>query len=114
MRLEINVYDENDTIIKTCEAHTIDLEFGTIRSLMKLLNVDNVNDTGELLNIVYGAWEQLVEVLGKCFPDMEADDWEHARREWEHVKLKELIPAILNILKASFADILSIPKDPKN
>ena len=25
MRLEINVYDENDTIIKTCEAHTIDL-----------------------------------------------------------------------------------------
>lgn len=54
---------ENDTIIKTCEAHTIDLEFGTIRSLMKLLNVDNVNDTGELLNIVYGAWEQLVEVL---------------------------------------------------
>lgn len=107
MRLEINVYDEKDTIIKTCEAHTIDLEFGTIRSLMKLLNVDNVNDTGELLNIVYGAWEQLVEVLGKCFPDMEADDW-------EHVKLKELIPAILNILKASFADILSIPKDPKN
>ena len=56
---------------------------------------------------MYGAWEQLVEVLGKCFPDMEADDW-------EHVKLKELIPAILNILKASFADILSIPKDQKN
>ena len=26
MRLEINVYDENDPIIKTCEAHTIDSE----------------------------------------------------------------------------------------
>lgn len=107
MKLAINVYDENNQIKKTCEAQTIDLEFGTIRSLMKLLNVDNVNDTGELLNVIYGAWEQLVGILGQCFPDMEPEDW-------EHVKLKELVPAVLNILKSSFSEILSIPKDPKN
>ena len=46
MKLTINVYDENNEVVKTCEAQTIDLEFGTIRALMKLLNVDNVNDTG--------------------------------------------------------------------
>lgn len=107
MKLEITVYDGNDNVVKTCEAQTIDLEFGTVRSLMKLLNVDNMNDTGQLLNVVYNAWEQLVEILGKCFPDMETEDW-------EHVKLKELIPVIMDILKASFTDILSIPKDPKN
>ena len=107
MKLEINVYDGNNEIKKTCEAHTIDLEFGTIRSLMKLLNVDNINDTGELLNTVYSAWEQLVGILGKCFPDMKEDDW-------DHVKLKELIPAVLTILKFSFSEILAIPKDPKN
>ena len=46
-------------------------------------------------------------VLNRCFPDMEPEDW-------EHVKVKELLPVVLNILKASFTEILSIPKDPKN
>lgn len=107
MKLEINVYDKDNNVVKTCEAQTVDLEFGTIRALMKLLNVDNMNDTGQLLDVVYNAWEQLVDILNQCFPDMETEDW-------EHVKLKELIPVIVDILKASFADILSIPKDPKN
>lgn len=107
MKLSINVYGENGEVKKTCEAQTIDLEFGTIRSLMKLLNVDNVDDTGKLLNIIYDAWEQLINILGKCFPDMEEGDW-------DHVKLKELVPAVLSILKFSFSEILTIPKDPKN
>lgn len=107
MKLAINVYGENGEVKKTCEAQTIELKFGTIRSLMKLLNVDNVDDTGKLLNIIYDAWEQLIEVLGECFPDMEESDW-------DHVKLKELVPAVLGILKSSFSEILTIPKDPKN
>lgn len=107
MKLSLNVYDEKGEIKKTCEARTVDLEFGTIRALMKVLNVDKMNDSAELLSILYGAWEQVIEVLNKCFPDMEQEDW-------EHVKVKELLPIVLSILKTSFAEILSIPKDPKN
>lgn len=107
MELTLNVYDEKGEVKKTCKAQTLDLEFGTIRALMKILNIDSVNDTGELLSTLYGAWEQIVEVLGKCFPEMNEADW-------EHVKVKELIPAVMGILKSSFTDILSIPKDPKN
>ena len=34
--------------------------------------------------------------------------------DWDHVKLKELMPVIIGILKYSFGEILTIPKDPKN
>lgn len=107
MELNLNVYDEQGEVKKTCKAETVELEFGTIRALMKVLNVEQVNDTGELLGTLFGAWEQVVNVLVKCFPDMEEEDW-------EHVKVKELLPVVVGILKESFKEILSIPTDPKN
>lgn len=102
--LKLNVYDENDNIIQTCEAQTVELKFGTIRGLMKLLNVDDIDDTGELLTVVYGAWDELTKILNQCFPEMEEDDW-------DNVKLNELIPVLLKILKTSFIQILNIPTD---
>lgn len=105
--MKLNVYGKDNEVVKTCEAKEIDLKFGTIRSLMKLLKIDDINDTGELLKVVYSAWDQLVEVLEDVFPDMEEEDW-------DNVKLNELIPTILAILKSSFAQILTIPTDPKN
>ena len=104
MALILNVYDEKDNVVKTCEANFIDLRFGTIRSLMKLLNIDNINDTSELLKTVYKVWDQLTDILSRAFPDMEEGDW-------ENVKLTELIPILMTILKSSFVQILSIPKD---
>ena len=104
MKLTLNVYDEKGEVKKICEAQTVDLEFGTVRSLMKVLNIDKMDDSMELLSSIYGAWEQVTGVLNRCFPDMEPEDW-------EHVKVKELLPVVL---KASFTEILSIPKDPKN
>lgn len=100
----LNVYNEQDEITKTCEAKTIDLRFGTIRSLMELLKVENVTDTSELLKTIYGAWEQITRILSGVFPDMEEEDW-------ENVKLSELLPIVVEILKSSFAQILTIPKD---
>lgn len=105
--IELNVYDEDDAIVKTCESKEIDLRFGTVRSIMKLLKVDNVNDTSELLSMVYDAWDELITVLNRVWPDMDDDDW-------DNVKLNELVPAILQILKTSFTSILKIPNDSKN
>ena len=105
--MKINVYDDNDNIVKVAEAKVIDLKFGTIRSLMELLNIDSVEDTGELLKTIYGAWDQIVAILDKCFPTREYGDW-------ENVKLKELVPVLVEILKFSFSEILKVPKDSKN
>lgn len=105
--LIINVYDENDKVVKTSEAKMIDLKFGPIRSLMKLLDIDDIEDTATLLKTVYGAWEQLTGILSKCFPDMEDEDW-------DNVKINELLPTIIAIIRMSFNEMLSIPSDSKN
>ena len=105
--MEIRVYDENGGVVKTCSAEMIDLEFGTVRSIMEILNIESISDTGALLHTVYDAWDQLVKILNRCFPEMEYDDW-------DHVKLKELMPVIIGILKYSCGEIMTIPKDPKN
>lgn len=107
MELKLNVYDKENNVVKTCEARTIEIKFGSIRRIMKLLNVDDINDTVELLKIVYGAWDQLTTILDEVFPGMEETDW-------DNVKLNELVPILVIILKDSFAAMLTIPTDPKN
>lgn len=103
----LNVYDDSGEIVKTCKAVEVDIEFGMIRSLMELLNVESVNDTGDLLRIIYSAWNDVTKVLTRCFPEMEDEDW-------EHVRLKELVPLVWGILKYSFSEILSLPNEGKN
>lgn len=102
--LKINVYDDENNVIKTSEAKLVDLKFGVIRKLMKLLNVDNIDNTVELLKTVYGAWEQIINILNNCFPDMTDDDW-------DNVKASELLPVFVMILKYSFTQMLTIPTD---
>lgn len=105
--MKLNVYDKTGNIKKAVEAEMIDLEFGTIRSLMELLKIEDVSDTTGLLRMVYNAWDEITGILNNAFPDMKHDDW-------DHVKLKELIPLLLDILKYSFSEILTIPGDEKN
>ena len=106
-KLVLNVYDDEDNIVKTSTAELIELKFGSIRKLMKLLNIDNIDDTSELLKVLYGAWEQITKVLTGCFPDMTDEDW-------DNVKVSELIAVLMGILKYSFTQMLTIPTDPKN
>lgn len=102
--MKLNVYNKDGEVVKTVEGRNIDIKFGHIRSIMKLLNVDNIDDTYDLLNSVYSAWEKLTEILSECFPEMEEDDW-------ENIRIKELIPELIQIIKDSFAEILTIPKE---
>lgn len=105
--LKLNVYNDNDEVIKTAEAKFIDLRFGTIRSLMELLNVEDINDTSELLKKIYSAWNEVIKILSRVFPEMEEGDW-------DNIKLSELIPMLVVILKSSFVQMLAIPADSKN
>ena len=105
--IKLNVYDENDNIIKTVEAQFVELRFGTIRGLMELLNVENIDDTGELLKTVYQAWDKLTSIMNKMFPDLNEDDW-------DNLKLSEVVPVLIQILRTSFVQILSIPTESKN
>jgi hypothetical protein len=103
-KIIINVYDDDDKIIKTSEAQMVDLKFKTVRSLIELLNVENVDDTGALMKMIYSAWDSVMAILGKVFPDLSADDW-------DNVKVSELIPTVLKIIKGSFSYMLKVPTE---
>ena len=104
--LKINVYDEDDNVIKVVAAQVVDLRFGTIRSLMELLNVDEIEDSAELFTTVYAAWGKITKILAKVFPEMQEEDW-------DGVKLSELLPLLVKIMKGSLAQILKIPTEDK-
>ena len=107
MEIKLNVYDDENNVVKTSKAELVEIKYGAIRSLMKLLNIDDMNDTAELLKLVCKSWEQLTKILNSCFPDMTEDDW-------DNVKVSELLPVIMVILKYSFTQMLTIPTDSKN
>lgn len=102
--MKLNVYDKDGNVTKTVESSNLDISFGHIRAIMELLNVDNIENTWELLTVVYSAWDKLTEILSQCFPEMEEDDW-------EYVRIKELIPELVQIIKDSFAEMLTIPTE---
>ena len=104
---EINVYDKDKKIIKTCTAIDCDIRFGSVRKIMALLDLDDINDTSALLRTIYGAWDQTTKVLSECFPDMQEEDW-------DNVLIEDLIPVIVGIAKSSITKILGVPSDSKN
>ena len=100
--LTINVYGKNDEVVKTVEAKLIDIKFGTIRKLMSILDIDNAETSFDILNRVYGSWEDICEILTKVFPDL-------TEEEMDNVNLSELVPTLLKVIKFSFAKITGIP-----
>lgn len=104
---EIKVYDNEDNVIKTSTAVDCDLKFGAIRKIMALLEIEDINDIAALLKTLYGAWDQVIKVLSACFPDMTDDDW-------DNVKVNELIPVTVALVKAMVAKMLTIPSESKN
>ena len=104
---EINVYDKEGKIVKSCKAIDAKIRFGSVRKIMALLDTDNIDDTTALFKVVYGAWEQVVDVLSECFPDMQEEDW-------DNVLIEDLIPVIVGIAKSSITKILGVPSDSKN
>lgn len=105
MNLELNIYDDaGQNVVKTCKATTYDLMFGTVMSLMELLKIEELDNQMEMLKTVHNAWDEIKTVLSGVFPDITDDDW-------KHVKVKELLPTILEIAKFAVSDMFSIPTD---
>ena len=105
--IKIKIYNNKGEVTKEETAQPLNLRFGTVRRLMELLNIENAVDTGDLIKTVYAAWDDVREILGECFPNVTAD-------EWENVRVNELFPVIILIIKATFSEMMKIPTDRKN
>lgn len=103
----LKVYDKEDNVIKECTAVDCDLKFGSIRKIMALLKIEDADDYASLFHIIYDAWDQLQLVLTECFPDMTEEDW-------DNVKVKELIPTMIELVKDMLRKLKRIPSDSKN
>lgn len=106
-RLFVNVYDKKGNIEKQCEATEVSIRFGAVRSLVELLKIGEKETTFDVLNTITTVWDELTDILSQMFPDMEKNDW-------DYVKLEELIPTVLAVLRMSVGKLNSIPRDSKN
>lgn len=105
MNLILNVYDATGkNIEKQHKSTTYDLMFGTITNLMELLKIEDIENPFELLKTINSAWGEITTVLSGVFPDVQAD-------EWKRVKVKELIPIIVEIAKYSVTEMFTIPTE---
>lgn len=105
MNLILKIYDDKGkNIIKTYESSQYDLMFGSVMSLMDLLQIESLDDQLQLLKVIHGAWSEVKDVLSGVFPEATEDDW-------KHVKVKELLPIIINIAKFAVSDMLSVPTE---
>lgn len=105
MNLILKIYDNSGkNIVKSYESKTYDLMFGTVMKLMELLKVEDMDDQLEMLKTIYGAWEEIKTVLAGIFPEATDDDW-------KHVRVKELLPMILEIAKYSVTEMFTIPTE---
>lgn len=108
MNLVLKIYDEKgQNVVKSYESTTYDLMFGTVMSLMELLKIEELDNQVEMLKTIYSAWDEIKTVLSDVFPDVTDEDW-------KHVKVKELLPIIVDIAKFAVTDMFSIPTDSKN
>lgn len=106
-KLELQVKDKKGNVIKTVEANTFDVYFGTIDNLMQLLDIDEQTSSFELLKKITKAWDEVTELLGDIFPGMSEQDW-------KYVRMNDLVPIVLQIVKYTFLEIMTIPSDSKN
>ena len=105
--ISINIYDDADEVVKTVEARLISLRFGVVRSLMEIMNIENVESTTDMLRTIYGAWDEVKNILCKIFPDVEL-------QELDNTHLDELVPVVLRVIRDSFSVLSAIPTDEKN
>lgn len=105
MNLILKIYDDSGkSVVKTYESTTYDLMFGTIQKLMELLKIEEIDNQVEMLKTVYSAWEEIKTVLSGVFPDVTPG-------EWKNVKVKELLPLIIDIAKYSISEMFTIPTE---
>jgi hypothetical protein len=105
MNLVLKIYDDSGkNIVKSYESKTYDLMFGTVMKLMELLKVEDMDNQAEMLKTIYGAWGEIKTVLAGVFPEATDDDW-------KHVRVKELLPMILEIAKFSVTEMFTIPTE---
>lgn len=109
MELKLNIYDSGK-IEKTYVANEFDIMFGTVEDLVNLIDMsvfdDNVSDAKLVMlvgKMVFGAFSQVKVLLKEVFPGVTDE-------ELKRVKIKEIVPLFMELVKYSFNEIGLVSK----
>lgn len=103
--ITLKIYDESGkNVVKIYEAVAYEIPFGTIRALMGILKVEELDNQAELLKLLSNAWDKILDVLSNVFPECTDE-------EWDRVKTKEVLKAIIGIAKYAISDIFVVPTE---
>lgn len=103
MELVLNIYSKERNketgkkeIVKTYRTEEYDLMFGTVEDILVLFDGEDINDQKVMLGMVSKLINQLKPLLKDVF-------WGVTDEELKCIKVKELVPVVVNILKLSMA-----------
>lgn len=101
-RISIDVYEDDGVAVKkTVTGETVEVMFGTVRNLMKVLKIadGSKENTAALLAAIVNSWDDVTQILDAVFPEMDESDW-------NHVKISDVLGVIVQITKYSMQEII--------
>lgn len=98
--ISLNVYakENKNKVEKTYTAESYDLMLGTVEDLMQLFDVDKMTDNIAIAKMVVQGYSKLKPFIKDIFPGITDD-------ELNRVKVKELIPAFVQVFKTIVDDL---------
>lgn len=93
--MKLNIYENQKKVKKTYEVDEYDIMYGTVQDILAVLDdVDDLNDSVQLLTVVNKNRAKLEELLMDIFSDAGL-----TKEELRKVKVKELIPLFLDLFR---------------
>lgn len=103
--LILNIYaDDGVTVTKTYKAKDYNVPFGVVRRLMKLLNIEKMENKTDVLKVIVSAWDEFEKVLSGFFPDVQDE-------EWDNVSMDEIVSLVIAIATNIVEKVASTPSD---
>ena len=106
MNLTLNIYKGRE-IEKTYTTDTYDIMFGTIESVIEIIDINKLDNNLELGKMILELLPQIKPLLKDIF-DGVTDD------EIKRTKVKELIPLFVEVFTYSLNELSSLGSNSKN
>lgn len=107
MNLKLNIY-KNRVVEKTYSVDEFDIMFGTVEDIVSLIDFNvfskNISDADLIkmvMPLIGGGFEQVKNLLKEIFPELNDE-------ELKRVKIKEIIPLLVNLVSFSLNQISSV------
>ncbi|MCF0231354.1 MAG: hypothetical protein HUJ63_03585 [Enterococcus sp.] len=109
--MKLDIY-EKKKVVKTYEAESYDLMFGTVEDVMTMFNVDSLKSGSqtEIINMVATILPKCINTVKPLLKDIFDGLTDE---ELKNVKLKDIVKVLVEVITFAFEQI-SVGIDPKN